>query len=49
MAKKTSSEVYPQYWLNQRTKGVLEVNKKEDLDKWKDYPLVKCNEDGSLK
>ena len=45
--KKTPT--YPQYYLNQRTHGVLKVEKASDLDKWKDYPLVKCNEDGSLK
>ena len=49
MAKKTSTPTYPQYWLNQRTKGVMKVEKASDLDKWKGYPMVEVNADGSAK
>ena len=46
MAKKT--ETYPQYYLNQRSHGVIKIEKASDLDKWKDYPMDKCDEHGVL-
>ena len=47
MAKKTTT--YPKYYLNQRTHGVMKIEKASDLDKWAGYPIVEVNADGSSK
>tara|TARA_Y100001963_G_C6397175_1_gene272441 strand:- start:142 stop:294 length:153 start_codon:yes stop_codon:yes gene_type:complete len=47
-SKKTTS-AFPKWYLNERTRGVILIEKQEDLDKWEGYPMSECDENGVVK